>query len=456
MSSKSSSSKTSSKTSSSNRPKPGPDGTTLLHSFARLKPLQVNGKSVDRTGGTRADKQIEHFDSTTVVCGGTNFNHSKAVIEPDATQLHVYETIAQPLVHKFLEGYDVDMISYGQTGSGKTFTMFGPPFSMEKAAKALGPNGGAGVSSDGIVLPEHGIILRSGLEILQAVEAMNNGDSRTATLHGSMVEMSILTLTDQSVVDLINNRKICFVDKAHHLQGASMVPLRTAGDVVRMASSVETRLVRGTKMNDTSSRSHCCAVFTLSIAQGDRYQQTRFQFFDLMGSERFKGGNAAHNTGASSKSSMGGWEGIFANLSLSALMSAVEQAAKQRRRGSNKKQANPMLDMSLTDLLSGSFRGHAITAMVTCVSQAPRNGGETYLTLKYGSGMASLLNIPKTAKWKCLSKNVDKAMKEHRSVATIVQRGVAGKYQALRSAQLAQWENEVEVLNELMSKREGK
>ena len=153
------------------------------------------------------------------------------------------------------EGYDIDCISYGQTGSGKTFTMFGPPFSMENATKALGPSGGDGVSSDGIILPEHGIILRSGLEILQAVAAINASGTRKATLHGSMVEMSIMTLTNQSVVDLINNRKVCFVDKSHHLQGAAMVPLRTAGDVVRMAGAVETRLVRGTKMNDTSSRS---------------------------------------------------------------------------------------------------------------------------------------------------------------------------------------------------------
>ena len=328
--------------------------------------------------------------------------------------------------------------------------MFGPPFSMEKAAKALGDGDGEGVSGDGIVQPEHGFILRSGLEALQAVSAMNSGGGQIATLHGSMVEMSIMSFTNQSVVDLINNRKICFVDKSHHLQGAAMVPLHTVGDVVRMAATVETRLVRGTKMNDTSSRSHCCAVFTLSVAEGDRYRQSRLQIFDLMGSERFKGGNAAHNTGASSKSSMSGFEGIYANLSLSALMSAVEQAAKQRRRGSNKKQANAMMDMCLTDLLSGSLHGSAITAMVICLSQSPRNGGETYLALKYGAGMASLLNVPTPSKYKSLGKNLDRAMKEYQKVAAIVKRGVAGKYQALRHSQLAQWDNEVALLSALI------
>lgn len=80
--------------------------------------MEVNGRTVDRTGGISADKQIDGFDAgtSTISCGGQVFDHPEAVIGPDATQLHVYETIAQPLVNKFLEGYDVDMISYGQTG----------------------------------------------------------------------------------------------------------------------------------------------------------------------------------------------------------------------------------------------------------------------------------------------------------------------------------------------------
>jgi hypothetical protein len=54
-------------------------------------------------------------------------------------------------------------------------------------------------------------------------------------------------------------------------------------------------------------------------------------------SERFKGANAAHDTGASSKASAGGFEGIYANLSLSSLMAAVEDASKQRRANTKKK-----------------------------------------------------------------------------------------------------------------------
>jgi hypothetical protein len=46
----------------------------------------------------------------------------------------------------------------------------------------------------------------------------------------------------------------------------------------------------GTKMNDTSSRSHCVTVFTLSTVDNEGLlRQSRLQCFDLMGSERFKG-----------------------------------------------------------------------------------------------------------------------------------------------------------------------
>jgi hypothetical protein len=249
---------------------------------------------------------------------------------------------------------------------------------MSKAASSL-TGKGDGISDQGILQPEHGCILRAGFEALQVVAGLNAGNTR-ACLHGSMVEMSIMSLTDQSVNDLLNQRQKCYVDKAHHLQGALMVPIKTSHDLVRICAAVETRLTRGTKMNDTSSRSHCVTVFTLSVREQDKVRQSRLQFFDLMGSERFKGANAAHHSGTSSKSTTGGWEGIYANLSLSSLMSAVQVAAEARRKNKKGKQANAMLNFCLTELLQGSLCGGALTGMITCMSQHPRNGDETYLS----------------------------------------------------------------------------
>jgi hypothetical protein len=48
------------------------------------------------------------------------FDH---VFGPEASQPHVYNAAAKPLLLHFLEGYNCTVVAYGQTGSGKTYTM---------------------------------------------------------------------------------------------------------------------------------------------------------------------------------------------------------------------------------------------------------------------------------------------------------------------------------------------
>ena len=138
-----------------------------IASFARIKPLEA-----DKAGGADSSKRISRWDEIAGTVemtgvggpgpgGAKTFEHMAATLPPEATQAHVYDVIAAPLVARWLGGVDVDLISYGQTGSGKTFTMFGPPHSMAHAAAALGGGGGT-ISGEGILRDEHGFILRSG------------------------------------------------------------------------------------------------------------------------------------------------------------------------------------------------------------------------------------------------------------------------------------------------------
>jgi len=237
-------------------------GLHPIGSFARIKPLDS-----DRGGGAAAAKQLKRWEVSGTIemdVGGRSktFDHTNTV-PPEVTQAEIYEIIAAPLVKRFMEGYDVDMICYGQTGSGKTFTIFGPPNSMAVASESQRKSG-AGSGVDGIVMPEHGFLLRAGMEALSIMETLKSQGMRVA-LHGSMVEMSIQSFQDQSVRDLQKGLAVCFVDDNHHLQGAEQRELRSAGDVVQMAASVETRLTRGTRMNDTSSRSHCVCGLKLTL-----------------------------------------------------------------------------------------------------------------------------------------------------------------------------------------------
>ena len=133
-------------------------GTSLISSYVRIKPL-----GGDKPGGGESRHRLTGWDrSGAVSVSGRVFDHAAAVLPPDATQLEAYETVARPLVRRWLAGHDVDLLCYGQTGAGKTFTMFGPPFSMARAAEALGDGDSGGDGGDGVLLDQHGFILRSG------------------------------------------------------------------------------------------------------------------------------------------------------------------------------------------------------------------------------------------------------------------------------------------------------
>lgn len=440
--------------SSTGRKKNGRPRLPLIRSFARIKPA-----SADKAGGVAAAQSISGWDeaSGSVSFSGKSgarnmartFDHFDYTLAPADSQAKSFEIVCEPLVNQWLDGYDVDLICYGQTGSGKTYTQFGPPNSMQETKAALGKSGGIGtISPEGILRDDtHGFILRTGFRGLAAVDAVSRrSDGSRAVLHGSMVEMSILSGNAQNANDLLNKKKKCFVDKEHHLEGAVHLPLVDARTLVEMAAAVETRLTRGTKMNNSSSRSHCITVFTLHHRDNQgRVRTSRFNFFDFMGSERFSGPNAAHG-GGSARSTMAGAEGIMANYSLLGLGEAVRGASNVRRKKTGYKRflAFGFLNM----LLSGSLVGHAVTAMVTCLSPSPRNGAESILSCKYSKDMGRLQNDPKPQPNVDFDELVAKVQKEHAKSVKIVEKGVVGKYMAKRMAEVAGYETTLRILRD--------
>ena len=425
----------------------------LMHSYARIKPAFA-----DKKGGVAASQSISGWneDEGSVTIGSSvegskgkdrQFNHFQRTLPPDGTQEHTYSVMCAPLVEKWCDGYDIDIICYGQTGSGKTYTQFGPPHAMKEALDDLGETGGLGsISCEGLVRENHGFILRAGFEGLAAVAAVQDG---YAVLHGSMVEFSIENAKTQYACDLLDRKKPCFVDKEHHLEGAKHVPLVDARSLVEMAAAVETRLTRGTKMNSASSRSHCITVFTLHVLdENGSVRISRLSFFDLMGSERFRGANAAHNTGASAHSTRAGAEGIFANYSLLFLGEAVRAAAAARRkkRGAITKMGGHGF---LNELLAGSLVGNAMTAMITCLSPSPRNGAESLLSCKYSKDMSRMQNEPKRQPSVPIATIIETKKQKHEKSSEIVKKGVLGKYQAKRMAEVLGYLTSLEILSKL-------
>jgi hypothetical protein len=430
----------------------------LMHSFARIKPA-----AADKKGGVAAAQTLSGWEPAAGRVeftpagsakkggkGGAVFDHFEQALAPDTPQSDAYSTVCAPLVAQWLDGFDVDVICYGQTGSGKTYTQFGPPKSMQAASERLGDGGVGIVQPDGILQPEHGFILRTGFAALAHVAAVNARNAEeSAVLHGSMVEMSIMSAKSQNAGDLLAGKKPCFVDKHHHLEGAVHLPLTDASSLVKLAAAVETRLTRGTKMNNSSSRSHCVTVFTLHHRDANsNVRVSRFQFFDFMGSERFSGANSAHgrNSG-SARSTMAGWEGIFANYSLLFLGEAVRAAANARRKkkGTIQKMGGQGF---LNELLAGSLVGNAITTMITCLSPSARNGAESLLSCKYSKDMARMQNEPRRQPAVPFDELVARLERERDTSAKIVAKGVAGKYQKKRMAEVVGCETALTILIE--------
>jgi hypothetical protein len=92
---------------------------------------------------------------------------------------------------------------------------------------------------------------------------------------------------------------------------------------------------------------------------------------------------------------------------------------------------------------------HSLQNLTGVFLEAPRNGDETFNTLLYGAGIALLLNAPKQQPAVPLEKLLLSAKREHDKTSAIVAKGVRGKYQALRLAEVRQWEQAIHVLQAL-------
>jgi kinesin family protein 4/21/27 len=144
------------------------------------------------------------------------------------------------------------------------------------------------------------------------------------------------------------------------------------------------RVVGGTAMNDSSSRSH--AIFTITLEQRADVEaamtRSKFHLVDLAGSER------------QSKTKAEGLrlkEGININLGLLALGNVISVLGDDT--GSKLKHV-PYRESKLTRLLQDSLGGNSHTVMLACVSPADSNIEETLNTLRYADRARKIKNKP--------------------------------------------------------------
>ena len=86
--------------------------------------------------------------------------------------------------------------------------------------------------------------------------------------------------------------------------------------------------------------------------------------------------------------------------------------------------------------------------MVTCLSPSTRNGAESLLSCKYSSDMANMKNDPQLQPNVSFDKLVEITRRDMESSSKIVAKGVAGKYQAKRVAEVTGCETTLRILLE--------
>jgi len=372
----------------------------------RIKPLGVGAS--DNGAGTsfsalNATPVTFSTESNDITIDGRLFSYPSHVIAPSMDNEALYNTFMPPRIQAFLDGVNVNVMAYGQTGSGKTHTMFGPPGIMARAA--------AGEYGDGVAAA-YGIFPRALLQMYEAVDCLRASGAHVA-LTGSAVELSMMgnrdMLADDSsyVVDKKAGNWSGYqagvaLDKSTkppRLYGMTELVLDSKQTLRRLYAGVATRNTQATKMNDTSSRSHCFVFVTLRTRdpQSDTVSTCRFQFADLAGSERLK--DAHGEAGADWKN--GATEainGLITNYSLTMLGQCARQLVDARRKGGAKAVKNFSMRAFVGDLvplLSESMMGDAATACFVCLSQAPDNLTQSKYALEFGEVFARLCLQPK-------------------------------------------------------------
>ena len=355
----------------------------------RIKPLGAE----QREAGTQSQKQLVSWDESSITTSRTRHTFPRPVLPAEATQQQVYETLLPDLLNGFLSGMDVNFLALGQTGAGKTHSIFGPAKSMHRAF----------ASGDATIQSEHGILIRALTDIHERVCLINSSGEARAILSGSMVELNF-----DNPLDLLNEKQLCALDKENHLIGATQLAISAPRDILQLCAAVEKRTTDATLANDVSSRSHC--VTTLTLTRLDKRTGTvttsRFNVVDMMGTERSKGQNSAHDVTQNNKKNQSGVQGIYANFSVFGLIGAVREVVQAQKRSKCKVRVASNSGfggmMALTRFLKGSLEGSALTLMLVALSQAPRNGNESCISLDYGGTVASLPANPQQQPAQCV------------------------------------------------------
>lgn len=356
--------------------------------------------------------------------GRTCYNFPQRVLGPTTTQDRAYgEMNVASLVEEFTTfgGRNVMMFAYGQTGSGKTHTMLG-------TAESLRWCDGDSSCSDTTCQDDHtktenmnegwGIFPRVFSQTMDILKRRN----QPHILSASAVEFYLGGCSDLLTSEF--NAVQIDPETTNEPVGATTMEMKSMADLLRYLNLVQkNRTTRGTRMNDSSSRSHAALILTLRQIDVDNktYSQTSFTLVDLGGAERpnktkekrFSSTDMVLWDLSKGKEVPIGAQAYIINWELSMIATEIARATEAHRK--KRPYASPrQLSTDATRFLSSSFNGSAVTCLCLCLSIANINGWETWFSLTWGENVSKLAINVRRQKPQSITKATMEAEKEVR------------------------------------------
>ena len=158
-------------------------------------------------------------------------------------------------------------------------------------------------------------------------------------------------------------------------------------------------------MNDSSSRTHAVVELKMYRVKDGKLHINFIKFIDLAGSERWQ--KAGHS---GDKCDWAMLEAIVTNYSLTILARVVGNMAALKKPltgGQKIPESTFYKESAITRILKNSWDGTAFTIFLFCLSQAERNGGESWCTMEFAERCSKLkanVTRPKPYKLKDLMK----------------------------------------------------
>ncbi|XP_052080028.1 kinesin-like protein KIF9 isoform X1 [Mytilus californianus] len=284
----------------------------------------------------------------------------------NASQDHVFDTVASDIVTSALDGYNGTMMCYGQTGAGKTFTITGATESYK----------------------QRGILPRSISQLFREIEERPE--------YSITVRVSYLEIYNESMVDLLatlpeainqeNGGTMSVAENQYgvYVKGLSCHLTQNEEEALNYLFEGETnRAIAAHSLNAQSSRSHC--IFTLYIEtrsrvqSNARYTVSKLNFVDLAGSERLS------KTKSDGKTQQ---EAMYINKSLTFLEQVIVALADRRR------EHIPFRQSKLTHCLKDSIGGNCNTLLIANIWGEKQQLEESVSTLRFATRMMCVASEP--------------------------------------------------------------